>query len=236
MVVGCHHLWRLGPDYLVVLRACRSGYCCRIGAILLAWHGSLQHEAIHDHLAPTRWLNELLALPPLSLWLPFPVYRRSHRDHHDFGILTEPWRDPESFYVDQVSWNALPKIVRVVLHAHNTLLGRLILGPFLVIGQFFAGEARALLSGDRQNLIAWLWHVPATALIMFWVLEICGMSLWIYIGLFVLPGTSLTLLRSFAEHKAANTPFERTAIVEFGVVFLAALLEQQPSFCPSPAP
>ncbi len=32
----------------------------------------------------------------------------------------------------------------------------------------------------------------------------------------MLPGASLTLVRSFAEHKAAGTPLERTALVESG--------------------
>ncbi len=65
-----------------------------LGSILIAWHGSLQHEAVHGQLAPWRWLNDLPALPPLGLWLPFPIYRATHRAHHDFEILTEPWRDP----------------------------------------------------------------------------------------------------------------------------------------------
>ena len=79
-----------------------------VGAFLLAWHGSLRHEAIHGQLAPWRWLNDAVALPPLELWLPFPLYRAAHRAHHDFEILTEPWRDPESFYVDQATWRRLP--------------------------------------------------------------------------------------------------------------------------------
>ena len=66
-----------------------------LGGFLLAWHGSLQHEAVHGQLAPWRWLNDAIALPPLGLWLPFPIYRAAHRAHHDFEILTEPWRDPE---------------------------------------------------------------------------------------------------------------------------------------------
>jgi fatty acid desaturase len=45
-----------------------------------------------------------------------------------------------------------------------------------------------------------------------------------YVALFVLPGVSLTLVRSFAEHKAANTPLERTAIVEAGAPFALLFL------------
>jgi fatty acid desaturase len=195
-----------------------------LGGFLIAWHGSLQHEAVHGQLAPWRWLNDAVALPPLSLWLPFPLYRAAHRAHHDFEILTEPWRDPESFYVDRDTWGRLPAPVRAVLHAHNTLLGRLLLGPFLVVGQFYWAEMAALWRGDRRQLSTWLWHLPLVALVLVWVIGVCGIPLGGYLALFVLPGISLTLVRSFAEHKAAHTPLERTAIVEaappFALLFL----------------
>jgi fatty acid desaturase len=185
-----------------------------LGGFLVAWHGSLQHEAVHGQIAPRRWLNDAVALPPLNLWLPFPLYRAAHRAHHDFEILTEPWRDPESFYVDQDTWHRLDAPVRAVLHVHNTMLGRLVLGPLLVVGQFYWAEIRALWCGDRKHLRMWLWHLPLVALVLIWVCGVCGIPLTAYLVLFVLPGASLTLVRSFAEHKAAHTPLERTAIVE----------------------
>jgi fatty acid desaturase len=187
-----------------------------IGAILMAWHGSFQHEAVHDHFSKKRWLNDLIAYPPLSLWLPFPLYRQTHREHHSFKILTDPCRDPESFYVDRESWAALPRSLRLLLTWHNTLLGRVLIGPFLSIGQFLYAEALAVVKGDRTHVITWLIHVPATAVLLAWVIHVADMSIWLYLACFVLPGLSLTLVRSFAEHKAANTPLERTAIVEAG--------------------
>lgn len=189
------------------------------GAILLAWHGSFQHEATHGHLVSKRWLNDALVSPPLILWLPFQIYRCTHRAHHHFERLTDPYRDPESYYIDQKSWAALPAVIQRLLIWHHTLLGRMILGPFLAIGQFLHGEVQALARGDRQNLNAWLWHIPGVALVLIWVTGICGMPVWSYILMFVIPGTSLTLVRSFAEHKAANTAYERTAIVEAGSFF-----------------
>lgn len=189
------------------------------GGALLAWHGSLQHEAVHAQLSPHRWLNDAIAWPPLALWLPFAIYRSTHRAHHDFEILTEPWRDPESFYVDRTTWQRLGRPVRAVLWAYNTLLGRLLLGPFLVIGQFLWAEVRALSQGDRRHLATWLWHLPAVALVLIWVVGVCQIPLLAYLTLFVLPGASLTLVRSFAEHKAAGTPYERSAVVEAGRLF-----------------
>lgn len=190
-----------------------------LGAVLIAWHGSFQHEAVHDQFSSKRWLNDLIAYPPLTLWLPYPIYRNTHRAHHNFNILTDPRRDPESFYVDQASWSRMPIGVRRVLTCHNTLAGRMVIGPFLVIGQFLGAEIRALRSGDRQHVLAWLLHLPAAALIVSWLVIVTDMPLSTYLGCFVLPGLSLTLVRSFAEHKAAGTPLERTAVVEAGSFF-----------------
>jgi fatty acid desaturase len=201
-----------------------------VGAWLLAWYGSFQHEAVHGHLASRRWLNDLLIYLPLYLWLPFPIYRHSHRAHHHFDILTDPYRDPESFYIDRTAWAALPRSAQYLLIWHNTLLGRLALGPLLTIGQFYYAEARALLSGDFQHLKAWLWHLVCVAIVLIWVVVICAMPLWAYLLWFVLPGTSLMLVRSFAEHKAANTSWERTAIVESGPLFSLLFLNNNLHF------
>lgn len=185
---------------------------------VVAWHGSVQHEATHGQLAPWRWLNDLPALLPFSLWVPYPIYRVTHRAHHNFEILTDPWRDPESFYVDGATWERLPRPVRRVLEIHNTLLGRLTIGPALVIGQFWWMEGRAMVRGDRRHLGIWLAHLVAVLGILGWVVGVCGVPLPLYLAV-VYGATSLTLVRSFAEHKAAHTPRERTAIVESGRFF-----------------
>ncbi len=201
-----------------------------LGATLIAWHGSFQHEAVHDHFSERRWLNDLVAYPPLALWLPFPIYREAHRAHHSFKILTDPKRDPESFYVGQVEWAQLPSIFRHLLVTHNTLAGRILIGPFLTIGQFAYVEAKAIIEGDHDHLKAWLLHLPLSALMLVWIIVVADMSIWLYLGCFVLPGLSLTLVRSFAEHKAANTPLERTAIVEAGPFFSLLFLNNNLHF------
>lgn len=201
-----------------------------LGALLIAWHGSFQHEAVHGHFSSRRWLNDLIAAPPLALWLPYPIYRRTHRAHHNPNILTDPRRDPESFYVDRASWQRLSAPRRRLLIWHNTLSGRLLLGPFLIIAQFLASEIRALRSGDRRNLGAWLLHLPATGIVLVWVLTVADMPLLTYAGCFVLPGLGVTLIRSFAEHRAAYTPGERTAIVEAGPFFSLLFLNNNLHF------
>jgi fatty acid desaturase len=56
------------------------------------------------------------------------------------------------------------------------------------------------------------------------VVYVCDMPLWFYLLVFVYPGTSLTLIRSFAEHRAHMHIERRTAIVEhapvLGLLFL----------------
>ena len=56
-------------------------------------------------------------------------------------------------------------------------------------------------------------------MVLAWVVGVCAIPLWQYLALFVLPGASMTLVRSFAEHKAAGTPLERTALIEAGRFF-----------------
>ena len=59
---------------------------------------------------------------------------------------------------------------------------------------------------------------------MSWVIGVCGIPLWEYLLLFVYPGTSLTLLRSFAEHRSHPDWEGRSAILEaeylFGILYL----------------
>ena len=44
-----------------------------LGGYLVAWHGSLQHEVLHDHPTSSPLLNEALVFPSLWLWAPFRV-------------------------------------------------------------------------------------------------------------------------------------------------------------------
>lgn len=191
-------------------------------ATLLAWHSSMQHEFIHGH--PTRdvRVNRALASVPLSLWLPFESYRRSHLRHHKDDSLTDPLDDPESYYWSPQQWAALGPIGRGVVRAHTTLAGRLLLGPAWNIGRYLGSEWRAIAAGDRLRRWVWRRHGVACLGIAAW-LGVCGVNPMLY-GLAVYAATSLLLLRSFAEHRAHEGVFERTAIVEnawlFGPLFL----------------
>jgi len=186
------------------------------GGWLVAWHCSFQHEAVHGHVSRHPWLNAALAWPPLALWMPYAIYRDSHLAHHLSPALTDPMADPESYYVTRAVWTALGGPTRAVLIANNTLAGRMTIGPFLAVGRFWGAELRKALSGDSRHAGAWLMHLALCGLVLAWVSVICGIPVLDYVLLFAWPGLSLTLLRSFAEHRPAGGQDERSAIVEAG--------------------
>lgn len=194
------------------------------GSWLIAWHMSLQHELIHGHPTRSRAVNTALGFAPLSLWLPFERYRQSHLAHHREPWLTDPLEDPESRYVTAATWAATGRLGRAVAQVNNTLAGRLLIGPALAVAGFLRAEAELLRRGDREAWAIWLAHGAAALPVIVWIVWVCGIPLWAYVLLYVYPGYALALIRSFAEHRAAELPEHRTAIVEdspvLGLLFL----------------
>ena len=187
-----------------------------LGGWLVGWHGSLQHEIIHGHPTRRPWVNTALAMAPIALWLPYPLYRSRHLSHHATPHLTDPLADTESFYVQPERWRRLGPVHRVLLRVHNTLAGRLLLGPALTMLAFWREEGARLVRGEAGCVRIWAEHAVLSALVLVWVLWICGIPLWAYVMLYVYPGTALILLRSYTEHRPAADQAERTVIVEAG--------------------
>lgn len=133
-------------------------------------------------------------------------------------ILTDPVADPESKYAAAADWPRFGRLRRAALAVNTTLLGRLTIGPALVIGDFLHRERRAVIAGAPGRRRIWLLHALALAPVLAW-LWISAVPLWAYGVLFVYPGLSLTLLRSYAEHIAAANPAARTVTVEAGPFF-----------------
>ncbi len=180
------------------------------GGWISAWHNSLQHETIHGHPTRSRMINTLIGWAPINVWLPYEIYHRSHVAHHSTRRTTDPLDDPESKYVAQAGtllwWSE---------RVQQTLVGRLVLGPVIVVARFAAEELARLPREPAPFARDWLPHAAGVAAIAFW-LDWCGMSLGTYILCFVYPGTALSLLRSHAEHRADPDPARRAATVERG--------------------
>ncbi len=84
------------------------------GGLSLAWHFSLQHEAIHAFRGVPAWLRFAVVFPPLGLWFPYPFYRKSHTTHHRDINLTIPGVDTESYYVLPADWERMGPIQRAL--------------------------------------------------------------------------------------------------------------------------
>lgn len=194
------------------------------GAWLCAWHNSLQHELVHGHPTRSATFNRRLGMLPLSLWLPFDRYRALHLAHHRDHHLTDPTEDPETQYFTAPSWLRLGRVGRVIARLCARLAGRLVIGPIWAIGRFLWREARRFRADAPGVRAAWAAHMPGLLLVLAWLVVVCRFNLLAYVALFVLPGMSLLLLRSLAEHRAAADQDHRTAIVErapvLGLLFL----------------
>lgn len=195
-----------------------------LGGWIVAWHGSLQHEVIHGHPTRSARINHLVGGLPLGLWLPLGLYRQEHFAHHRAEELTDPGSDPESNYVTAAAWQRQGAAGRALLWMRATLVGRMVLGPPALVWALWRGEIGRLLRGDTRHLRHWFVHLAAAAAVLAWVVIVCNIPLWSYLLLLVYPGTALTLVRSFAEHRPAFTQAERTAVVErapiLGLLFL----------------
>jgi fatty acid desaturase len=195
-----------------------------LGGWIVAWHGSLQHEVLHGHPTRFRAINDLVGWVPISLWLPYQLYKHSHLRHHHDEWLTDPIEDPESYYLTGTVWQNMGALGRAITHVNNTLPGRLVIGPFIALAAFWGAELGLVLRGDFRHLRTWTLHLLGVAAVLTWVLVVCAMPLWLYLFAFGYAGIAFSRLRSFAEHRYTGTKEERTAIVEnsplFGLLFL----------------
>ncbi len=187
-----------------------------LGAYIVALHGSLQHEAVHGYPFRRRLWNSAIVFPSLWLWLPYAQYRHLHLIHHRNERLTSPADDPESNYLTPEAWAKMGALHHAVRKALTTCAGRLVLGPPYYTMRAWLEALHRLREGDWSCLRNWLLHVPAVAVVLFWVIGVCQIPFWQYVLLYVWPGLSLTLLRSYLEHQGRAEVGRRTVVVEAG--------------------
>lgn len=188
-----------------------------LAAYLVALQSSLRHEALHGHPTRSVGLNEALVFPPLCLLIPYRRFRDLHLRHHHDARLTDPYDDPESWYLADGDYRRLSAPARFLLKVNQTLAGRMLIGPVMSVAGLVRNDFKAIRAGDREIARAWAMHglgcLPVAAFIF-----VSGMSLWLYLLLASWPGLSLLMLRTFAEHRAHPEVAKRTAIIEAGPV------------------
>ena len=193
----------LGPSlgtFLLVLETC--------------WFMSVQHELLHGHPTRSARLNRLLGVAPLAVWYPYDLYRRSHLAHHRGASLTEPGLDPESNYIAEADYRALPAWCRPFWIAQRTVVGRVLVGPAMVILPTWLDIVRRPWRGDWTLSTAWLQHLALLGA-MLWALDRwTGIGPLRYALTVGYPALGLAMLRSFYEHRPAAIAAHRVVVNE----------------------
>jgi fatty acid desaturase len=182
--------------------------------VLLAWYMSFQHELTHGHPTQSDTLNRLVGLPPLAIWYPFDTYREDHLKHHDDAHLTEPGVDTESNYITPAQAAGMGPVALWLYKSQRTVLGRLLIGPAIVIVSLGTRIARGMRAGDWVQFRVWAVHLPLVALLL-WALErFTSLPAWHYCFGMAYPALGLAMLRSLYEHRPGLLPAHRTVINE----------------------
>ena len=210
LLVLCYGVWAVGTTWV-------AAWFLPLGMVLVtlsaALHSSLCHEALHGHPTRHRWLNEALVFPALTLSIPYLRFRDTHLAHHQDSILTDPYDDPESNYLDPGVWEGLSPAAKAILNLNNRLIGRLLIGPLVGQVAFMASDWRAIRGGNRAVLHGWLWHIPALALVIWWMAALGQMPVWAFL-LSSYAALSILKIRTFLEHQAHLRARGRTVIIE----------------------
>lgn len=221
MLAACYGLWFVSG---LLIWPAFPGLALVLMAVAAALHSSLQHEALHGHPTRSAGINELLVALPLAVFYPYRRFRQMHLSHHNDERLTDPYDDPESWYRSAVTWRGLGRPLRVLLVLNNTLVGRLLIGPPLMVAGFYASEPGRIWRGQRGVRQAWLNHAAGLAVLAVIVWGVMGIDPLLYVATVAWGGMSIIAIRTYCEHQWENDPDGRTVIIErgglFGLLFL----------------
>ena len=184
-----------------------------LAALTVTLHSSLQHEVLHGHPLPSQGLSAALVFPALGLFVPYERFRDQHLAHHNDPILTDPYDDPESNFLDPAVWDRLPRWRQRLLEFHNTLMGRMLFGPALSLRELWGGDLTAIMRGDRAVARAYVLHALGLVPVVLWLALAGSMAWWAYL-IAAYAGFSVLKIRTFLEHRARERCSERSVIIE----------------------
>lgn len=210
LIAGCYGAW-----LAVGLLWNTAFWLCALVALpfIAAFHTSLQHETIHGHPTAWPWLNELLVSLPLAVVFPYRRYKDLHLTHHRDEHLTDPFEDPESYFWPPNQVRDMNDCQRLIFALNNTFLGRLAIGPILTIVGFSRTETQRAKQNEPGVRKAWALHALGLGALVL-ILVALSIPLWVYALFVVYPALSITAMRGYAEHQAAENVGARSAVVE----------------------
>ena len=178
----------------------------------LTLHSSLTHEILHGHPVRSGAVQTALGLIQPGLFIPYLRFKALHLAHHEDSILTDPYDDPETNYLDPGVWAKLPRPVQVLLTVNNTLLGRMVLGPLIGMVSFIRADLGMIAAGDRRVALDWLIHLPGVIGVL-WVVSLSAVPMWVYLSACYV-ALSILKIRTFLEHQAHARASGRSVVVE----------------------
>lgn len=211
MLLACYGLWGVAGYYLYDVS---PTVALVLMGVAIALHSSLQHEVLHGHPTRSARVNEALVFAPLGVFYPYRSYKRTHLQHHADERLTDPFDDPESYYRALKDWERMPALLKRLLAWNNTLIGRMLIGPPLMVVGFTASEWRKMMRGDRKVTLAWSLHLAGLIPTLLVVSQLFEIPISLYVGVSAYLGVSIIAIRSYCEHQWSEQPDGRTIIVE----------------------
>ena len=207
--------------YLVINPMSYPLWICMLILIpFITLHSSLQHEFLHGHPFKSQWLNDLLVVVSLGVFIPYFRFKETHLKHHDNSIVSDPIEDPESWYLLEDDWHKISQLQQKMLVLNNTLFGRILFGPAISLTKFTLTE---LTQGDARIRLTWLIHTILMAGYLWVLATYVSMPIWAYL-ICCYFGLSLLGVRTFLEHQAHENITARTVIIErkgfFSFLFL----------------
>ena len=209
VAILCYGLWAVA---LFLVAGWSPVLAVAMLTLAVTLHSSLQHEVLHGHPFAAQWASVALVFPALGLVIPYGRFRDLHLAHHRDEFLTDPYDDPETTYLDPVIWARLPRGLRLILNANNTLFGRIILGPVISQIVFMAADWRLIRAGDRAVARDWVLHglgvIPVVALVIWSPLPFWAYAIAAYLG------NGILRIRTFLEHRAHEKARARSVVIE----------------------